>query len=495
MFEQAGRLCRIKLTNALFNFHHLRFEIVPKDGSILFLGLSSSWPTFINKNNNFEMTSLKKPPKLIPCKSLKKKDEEIHHEYLLGLKAYLMINRKNPGIRLDSYHLYRRDIRHIVKNNICTSFARSYNDESMESISSKLGVNLAFWYRPDSCTRILNEFVLPKLMFSVSDVENSFGTVNFLLDRNQVNTDTGVFDFQNCSLILDESICGNTDQFSNLFECISIAKNLSCDDILRKWGKNTIKLNEEKHFSRQFGIGFEIWTKKIRSNIEDSKTKRKRLIAVDRCLLKSASKNPIILHHHGSWSKDKFTITTQDKFKVVDPAAFTHYDCPNNYCAYRTPHRQRYDIHLKSCSSETNYIYHQQNLTDDGAVEFLLANKFLTKKPKNFNCAFYDIETTALTKDEAVSGQTIIKSTAKLATISVTKNFGDKTTKVFAREDSSEESYLNLINDFIRKGVKLILLVERLSNHNFDTFEAISLCLNMSINPLLIKRLQKLILN
>ena len=310
------------------------------------------------------MKNIKKTPKLIPCKSLRKKDDEIQHEYLLGLKAYLMVNRKNPGIRLDSYHLYRRDIQHIVKNNICTSFARSYNEESMEAISSKFGVNFAFWYRPDFCTTTVNEFVLPTLMFSISDPENSFGTVNFLLDREQVNTKTGVFDFQNCSLILDESICGNTEQFSNLFESIATAKSLSYNDIIRKWGRNSIKLNEEKHFARQFGFGFEIWTKSIRSNIVDSKTKRARLIAVDRCLLKSSSKNPLILHHHGSWSKEKFTIDLEDKFKVVDATAFTHYDCPNHYCAYRTSDRQRYDLHLKTCSSETNYIYHQQNLTD-----------------------------------------------------------------------------------------------------------------------------------
>ena len=396
------------------------------------------------------MSKIKKIPKLLPCRKLKKKTDNIEDEYLLGIKAYLMIHRKNPGLRLNTYHLYRRDIEAIVKNDICLNFARSNATETMESLSNRFGLNLAFWYRPDSCTNGINEFVIPELMFSVTDASNKFGTVNFLLDRKQVDIEKRTFDFVNCSLILDEEICGSTDQFLNIFEAISLVKNIQSDDLMRDWGKSCIKFNEEKHFHRKFQTGFEVWTKSIRSNIDEKNPKRTRLKTIDKCLLKSSSKNPIYLYAHGKWQKEKFIIDESDKFRIVDVSSFQHFNCPKHYCSYRTSVRQRYDDHVLACKSETNHIYHQQNLTDNGALEYLMVNKWLTKKPNNFNCAFYDIETTSLTKNEALSGQTIIKTTAKLATISVTKNFGDKSTKVFARESSSEESYVLLINEFIR---------------------------------------------
>lgn len=393
----------------------------------------------------------KKVPKLLPCKNLKRKNEEVNADYLLGIKAYLMINRKNPGIRLNDYGVYRSDIKSIVKNETCTKFARSHADDSMKTVSDKLGVNLAFWYRPDQCSQgKVNQFVIPKLIHSVSDPQNDFGTANFLLDRNRVDPETGEHDFQNCSLILDEKICGDTDQIMNIFEAISSSKSLNCSELIRKWGKNSIRLNEEKKFSREFGFGFEIWCKTIRSNIVDNDRKRKRLIAIDKCIMKSANpKKKIYLQFHGVWPEDKFTIDFNDKFRVVEASAFPHFDCPSTNCAYRTSERSKFDRHTQSCQSATNHIYHQQNLTDGGALEFLLENKFLSKKPTNYNSAFFDIETTSLTKDEAVSNQTIVLSTAKLATISVTKNFGDKTTQVFVRQDSSEESYLQLVNQFI----------------------------------------------
>ena len=392
----------------------------------------------------------RKPPKIILCRNLKKKSEHLDHEYLLGIKAYLMIHRNNPGIRLNGYYVFRKDIQTIVKNSTCMTFAKSYENKTMEEVSSELGVNLAFWYRPDACSRQINEFVLPELMCSVSDPDNNLGTVNFLLDRKNVDVEKAEFSLDNCSLILDESICGPADNMCNIFEAVALEKNITAGEIISQWSKSTIQFNEEKIFARKFGTGFEIWSKKIRTNIDKNDVKKIRLTVVNRCVLKSSSKNPIYLHLYGKWSKEKFTLDENDKFKVSDGEAFKHFDCPNNYCSYRTSSRQEYDRHMSKCKSETNHIYHQQNLTDTGALEYLLKNKFLSKKPQNFQCAFYDIETTALTKDEAISGETIIKSTAKLATISVTKNFGDKTTKVFSREDSSERSYLKLINEFIR---------------------------------------------
>ena len=159
------------------------------------------------------------------------------------------------------------------------TFAKSYENKTMEEVSSELGVNLAFWYRPDACSRQINEFVLPELMCSVSDPDNNLGTVNFLLDRKNVDVEKAEFSLDNCSLILDESICGPVDNMCNIFEAVASEKNVTAGEIIRQWGKSTIQFNEEKIFARKFGFGFEIWSKKIRTNIDKNDVKEVRLTA------------------------------------------------------------------------------------------------------------------------------------------------------------------------------------------------------------------------
>ena len=221
----------------------------------------------------------------------------------------------------------------------------------------------------------------------------------------------------------------NASMTLNFKEAIADYCKISISDVAEKWPSDEIQFRDEVKLKKIFGVGLELW----------SNTTKKQLDFVDlvpELVFKSRYKDHVKLMAD-SWSKDKTKIHIRDQFTLGEMTLFT---CPRDYCLYASTNRSNFDRHVETCSDETKVHFEQRNLLEDDIVEWLIEQKFLTKRPViNHHHVHYDTET-ILSPIGCQNGKTTIMGEEKLISIGLSHNLdGNTTSCVFAREKMDEE--------------------------------------------------------
>ena len=378
--------------------------------------------------------------------------------------------------------------REIIKNNTYLSSSlrkkkkEKFFDKYLEKLESKTAseicrefkLTLNFFWPPLTNRKGAASKIVHTISAECSDTK----IVNFMILSAKFNLEK--LSSYNLSLAVgDNPLKVNKD----FWDCASQILGQDKAEMIQKWGSNVISFRKEREFIKLFGKGFTIW--RIESYAD-----RERYNARQRLIFKSSSKNNFVIQSQkAEWDIQKCDITPSDCFSIPDPSLFDYYRCPN--CHYNDKNPSNFEKHVLNCKTEQVCTFQYMDLCESfDPQKYLSENKFLNQSFEKTHFVVYDIETLMDGIQTEVSTATKIQSAFKIASIAITKNFGENRSVVFVRDDFSEESYIKLISNFLHFLIKARdeyrgLIPKR---HNSSFFEITELLRNAKDLKLSVQR-------
>ena len=368
---------------------------------------------------------------------LQKDSTEVEH-LLTGVAFHFGIRRNEIDLGR-TYKAYSHSLK-IFKDEHLNHYIQ-FSQYSPQQIADAFGCSFKFWeFQKDY--RIAPQ--RPELVREIHSNYNCNGVIHFGVKAQSFDV-----------FILQPDMYGlNASMTINFKEAIADYCKISISEVAEKWPSDEIQFRDEVKLKKIFGVGLELWTN----------TTKKQLNFVDlvpELVFKSRFKDHVKLMAD-SWSKDKTKIHIRDQFTLGKMTLFT---CPRNYCLYASTNRSNFDRHVETCSDETKVNFEQRNLLEDDIIDWLIEQKFLSKRPViNHHHVHYDTET-ILSPIGSQNGKTTIMGEEKLISIGMSHNLNGKTEScVFAREKMDEESLVKMVDDFW----KTLLSLRELHRKNLD---------------------------
>ena len=363
--------------------------------------------------------------------------EESCNEAVIAIRLFQLFHGRflnelstNP----DKY--LRSKLNKFKKDGSILSFLSENQNTSLIDLVKRTGIALNFWVVPSEQS---DDIIIPKLVRSFHCHDPFYGTVNLIVDRkkSEINIESGL------RLIVDDSFIKKIhDTCLNFNQNVSIFTGFPLSYIDQLWSSR-FSLLDERNFANIFGFGFQIWEAETKFC-----TKIKKLVPVTKRLFKSSQSKFMTLQVVNiGWDHEKYMIDSSDLFVLRNADDFNLFVCPKSWCFFNTNQIAEFDRHVPNCTNETTVKFSQRNLLSESAKEFLIRKGFMS----NFDClnlAAFDIETFGVPEDTHLSEKTLVKTCHRLVSISVSPNFGTLGTKVFMRDDWSEESLDKIIKDF-----------------------------------------------
>ena len=309
-------------------------------------------------------------------------------------------------------------------------------DDLFQTLNST-GIAVNFWYCPRNGMDC--KLSIPNIIKSYHPTSIK-QTINILIDRNHYETDMCFTHDLTLMIKLDEFFEAQALP-KPFIECVSKFANVS-PSLMKAW-PSTFSFFDERDFFKSFGFGFEIY-------VVDTRwcTVTEKVVVAKKRIYKSSQKRFCLLQFtQARWPENKHEITPYDLFILRNPDDFKVFYCPNQFCFFNTMDKQAFDNHVPTCKQETTVHYKQLNLVRQTPKAYLIS-KGLIPSTDCFNAAFWDIECLMKEENIPISEHTFLKNTHKVVSISVTINFAHKSTRVFTRNDYSEESLHKLISNF-----------------------------------------------
>ena len=352
------------------------------------------------------------------------------HLYQLFRGQFVNELSRNP----DKY--LRAKISKFKKDESFFIFLQNNKDKKLIDIAQATGIAVNFWLVPSEQS---DDLIIPRLVRSVHCTSPFYGTVNLILNRESDydNYETGL------RLVVNNEFIDKIHS-----TCVGFNQNISkftgypVSYIDQLWSLPFSFLDERK-FAQLFGFGFELWE-------ADTKYCRleKKLVTVTKRLFKSSQPKFVTLQVvNNNWDHEKFMITSSDLFVLRKSEDFQIFVCPNEWCFYNTDKIYEFTRHTDKCTNQTKVKFRQRNLLSETPREFLI-RKGMIGNYNSFNLVAFDIETFGTTEDTFLTEKTLVKTSHRMVSVSVTPNFGDLPTKVFMRDDWSEESLDKVVKDF-----------------------------------------------
>ena len=312
--------------------------------------------------------------------------------------------------------------------------------EDVDSLAIKNSKQLIFWNMP-------NHGQTPELLYQSPGGEN-FSVVNvaapFLNEPNNY-------------LLLELHLIVDIDEFKrklrkhqegNIFECLSWSKlsgNEEWESFSSRFGSAEVDLSDETKFIQTFGVGFEIF---MSFHQRGKKTEYKVL---HRTRLASEASFLSLEFIGKNWEDEKSLIRITDKFILRPKNYFKSFPCPTNDCNYYAVSSYTLKRHLKNCGTGTKIEYKQKRLDESTMRDYCVSKGYIPELyHQRYFCTF-DIESIGqeLPNDINAERSSAIVNLQRVVSVSVSKSFGDQSTKVIVRNSMSENDYHEFIREFM----------------------------------------------
>ena len=312
---------------------------------------------------------------------------------------------------------YEKDIKYFIST--------KHHLKSIQDFANEFGFNVKFW----------NKFGRNKSPILAGQYLTFMprGVVNISTPHS--NACDGLV-LSDCSLITDWMKYSNADRQKTIIEALADVDGLSKKAFNGKWESDRISFFEERKFYETFGIGFEVFTRSKRKN-RHYQLKLIHRSLFDKCLF---------LEFTSGWLSNKSFISIHDKFLLSERPK--HFYCETPACGFATDREERHKNHIEKCTGLTVTKYKQIKLTRMTAFELLIHEGYIDSDYIPTMFVSYDIETINDKSGLRKFGVTRELSKQRLLSISVTKNFGENRTYAFRRDDSTEKSYFELLQQF-----------------------------------------------
>ena len=360
---------------------------------------------------------------------------EPFHEAKIAIRLFQLFQGQflNPNsINQEKY--FRSKLTKFKNDGSILSFLEEYNETSLIDVVQATGIALNFWVYPsEQC----DDLIIPRLVRTFSCHSPFFGTLNLWVNREstEINIESKL------RLILDETFIRKINE-----NCISFSQNISkftgfpVSYIDQLWPL-PFSIMTERKFAKIFGFGFEFWEAETRYC-----KKTDKLVTASKRLYKSSQQKFVTLQAVTTgWNDEKHLITSADLFVLRNSEDFKFFMCPKPWCFFNSD--QIGEMNRHKCKNKTTVTFCQRNLLSETAKEYMI-RKGIISEFSNFNFVAFDIETFGRPEDTHLSEKTLVKSSHRLVSISVTPNFGNFGSQVFMRDDWSEESLDKTVKDF-----------------------------------------------
>ena len=307
--------------------------------------------------------------------------------------------------------------------------------DDLNDLAFQNGKNITLW-------SLSNIGQIPVLLFESTKHDN-FTEINIAAPFfNEPNN----FSLEELHLIIDiDEYKRKIRKFKqgNIFECLVWSGYTGSeypDELSSIYGSLDVDLSDETKFINEFGVGFEIYMIIHRLN----KKSEKIIIHTSR---QDRQSKFLSLEFVGTvWDQEKSIVQITDQFILRPTEYFETFNCKTKNCSHVAPTKWHLNRHEKSCISETITEYKQKKLNDETVRDFCIKQGFI---PNNYHqrhfCAF-DIESVGVPIESNPSNRTSIINVQRVISVSVSKSFGNRSTKVIVRKSMNEADY----NDFIK---------------------------------------------
>ena len=298
----------------------------------------------------------------------------------------------------------------------------------------------------------------------------------------EMNIVAPFFNEPNDFLLLELHLIIDIEQFKqklrkhkegNIFECLAWSKlvgDQSPDHLSTLYGGSEVNLCDENIFIRKLSVGFEIFM-----SFHRRKNKTQYQI-IHRSRLEPEAKIISLEYVGKEWSNEKSLITLADKFILRPKNYFNSHPCPTLNCSFYAQSKSHLVRHLKSCTTETQTEYKQRKLSDSTVRNYCIDKGLIPPRYHQRNFCTFDIESIGhdLSNENNFNRKTSILNVQRVISISISKSFGDRTTKVITRDSMQENDY----HEFIRKFMTYLLEIAE------EFFESIPSSIRRNLNIL-----------
>ena len=232
----------------------------------------------------------------------------------------------------------------------------------------------------------------------------------------------------------------------NIFQCLVWSGYTGSDyweQLASIYGSDDVDLSDEIKFIKEFGVGFEIHLTKHRQNEKTEKMiiHSTRQDKQNKCLT---------LEFVGEvWDQEKSVVKITDQFILRPTGYFTSFPCPTINCPYVARTEWYLKRHQKSCTAMTITEYKQKNLTSNTVRDFCIKHGFIPLNYHQINFCTFDIECVGVPIETDSTNRTSILNVQRVISVSVSKSFGDRSTKVIVRKSMTEDDYHEFIKQFM----------------------------------------------
>ena len=357
----------------------------------------------------------------------------------LDLAIGIHILLENPQLlstSRDPVSLLRKRVDRAKKQHFFEFYKKLKKANLMDTLTAtEIGIN--FWYSPRNGNE--THLAIPMIIKSFHP-KHSNQVINLLIDRNNFEHENCFSENLSLMIKMDDFFSAQTLPKS-FINCVATYANVS-PSLFKDW-PSTFSFFDERVFAQKYGFGYEIYVVDTRWCPIDQK-----VVTAKKRIYKSSQRKYCLLQYmQAKWPIDKHEIKIYDMFILRQMEDFKIFYCPNQFCFFNTFVRQEFDKHTQNCSEETKVNFKQLDLVRQTPKSYLIS-KGLIPSTECFNAAFWDIECLMKQENIPISEYTFLKNTHKIVSISVTINFGPKTTKIFKRADYSEYSLLSLLSQF-----------------------------------------------
>ena len=312
--------------------------------------------------------------------------------------------------------------------------------ENLDKLAQEKCKFIVFWNMP-------NHGQLPELLYK-SPHEAHFTEINvaapFLNEPND-------YSLAELHLILD------IDEFrrklrkhkeGSLFECLAwseLCGELSAENLSSIFGTDYVDLSDEHQFIKKLGVGFEIF---MSFHQRGRKTQYK---VIHRTRLENDEKFISLEYVGKNWQDEKSLININDKFILRPKNYFKSFPCPTNDCNYYAVSQFHLNRHLMNCSTETKTEYKQKKLNETTIRDYCIAKGIIPDHYHQRHFCTFDIESIGqeLPHDISAEQSLNIINVQRVVSVSVSKSFGDQSTKVIVRKSMEEHDYHEFIRQFM----------------------------------------------
>ena len=300
--------------------------------------------------------------------------------------------------------------------------------------------HITFWNLP-------NHGQIPQKLYETPNLD----------EYSSINIVAPFFNEPNNFLLLELHLITDIDQFKrklrkhnegNIFECLSWSKLIgeqSPEHYSAIYGSNDVSLCDENIFIRKLGLGFEIFMSIHRRH---SKTQYK---IIHRSRLDGEAKYLSLEYVGKEWPTEKDIIKNDDKFILRPKNYFNSHPCPSFDCNFYAQSKCHLQRHLKSCTPETRTEYKQRKLNETTVRDYCISKGLIPPEYHQRHFSAFDIECIGqdISENDVSDRSTNILNVQRVVSVSVTKSFGNRTTKVITRKSMEEIDYHEFIRQFI----------------------------------------------